>query len=77
MDYIALDNLYSFYQPKGILVVVVDNKIYNVTDLVNTHSGGKNAMMLYLYRDATSYFHSFHSKSSFEILTQYLIGFII
>jgi len=48
--------------------VVLDGKIYDVTDFLNDHPGGKGAIMLYAGKDATKEFLMLHKPS---IITRY------
>lgn len=73
-DYIELDRLYTYYHSKNKLVVVIDDKIYDVTEF--KHPGGKHVIVECLYSDITSCFHKFHPKSSIDKIKKYLIGFI-
>ncbi|WP_054840993.1 cytochrome b5 domain-containing protein [Thermococcus peptonophilus] len=42
--------------------VVIGNDVYNVTSLIDTHSGGKEAIIQYCGTNATDVFFSKHSQ---------------
>jgi len=48
--------------------VVLENKVYNVTDFLDDHPGGKGAILLYGGKDATKEFLMLHKP---EIITKY------
>lgn len=43
--------------------IVIDNKVYDVTNFLSVHPGGKRVMLPYAGKDATKVFHSFHAPS--------------
>lgn len=48
--------------------VILHNQVYNVTNFLNDHPGGKKAIMLYAGKDATTEFDMLHSK---DLLARY------
>lgn len=56
--------------------VVIGNDVYNVTSLIDTHSGGKEAIIQYCGTNATDVFFSKHSQGAYEVLQSYYIGSI-
>merc|ERR1712137_364517 len=49
--------------------VIIDDHVYNVTDFLPDHPGGKRAIMLYAGKDATEEFDMLHDR---KVLTKYL-----
>lgn len=54
--------------------VVLHGKVYDVTNFLNDHPGGKKAIMLYAGKDATTEFDMLHSK---DLLDRYGPDFLI
>ena len=43
--------------------VIIENHVYNVTDFLEDHPGGKRAILMYAGKDATKEFKMLHNKS--------------
>tara|TARA_Y100000816_G_C26004788_1_gene525097 strand:- start:84 stop:332 length:249 start_codon:yes stop_codon:yes gene_type:complete len=43
--------------------VIIKNEVYNVTDFLDEHPGGKKAIMLYAGKDATEEYEMIHNPS--------------
>ena len=56
--------------------VVIGNDVYNVTSLIDTHSGGREAIIQYCGTNATDVFFSKHGQGAYEVLQSYYIGTI-
>ncbi len=56
--------------------VVIGNDVYNVTSLIDTHSGGRDAIIQYCGTNATDVFFSKHDQNAYEVLQSYYIGTI-
>ena len=55
--------------------VILNNNVYNVTDFLPDHPGGKNAILLYAGKDGTKEFNMLHKPSILKRYgKQYLIG---
>ena len=55
--------------------VILNNKVYDVTEFLPDHPGGKNAILLYGGKDGTKEFNMLHKPSILERYgKQYLIG---
>jgi len=59
--------------------IIVENKVYNVTDYLNLHPGGAGRITPYCGQDATQAFltkdgQGSHSQTAFQDLTQLYIG---
>jgi len=56
--------------------VVVEDGIYNVTSLIDTHPGGREAILKYCGTNATEVFFREHTQKDYEVLQTYYIGTI-
>lgn len=56
--------------------VLVDNKIYDVTDLISTHSGGVKTILAYAGKDVTHHVR-FHSKNMMNMLKPRFVGYLL
>ena len=56
--------------------VVIGNDVYNVTSLIDTHSGGREAIIQYCGTNATDVFFSKHDQNAYEVLQSYYLGTI-
>lgn len=56
-------------------LVVVDNRVYDLTDFVLVHPGGRGVILEAIGRDASLAFHgAAHSAAAARVLAQYAIG---
>eukprot|EP01026_Neomeris_dumetosa_P033057 TRINITY_DN2629_c0_g1_i4.p1 TRINITY_DN2629_c0_g1~~TRINITY_DN2629_c0_g1_i4.p1 ORF type:complete len:440 (-),score=5.12 TRINITY_DN2629_c0_g1_i4:61-1320(-) len=53
--------------------IVVNNKVYDVTEFVEEHPGGK-VIMEFAGKDASEMFETFHSKKAWQQLSEFYIG---
>ncbi|KAK4522560.1 hypothetical protein GAYE_PCTG10G0450 [Galdieria yellowstonensis] len=57
--------------------IVVEKKVYAVTDFLEDHPGGEDAILKVAGRDATEDFHGVgHSSLAWNMLQNYLVGFL-
>ena len=42
--------------------MAIDDNVYNVTDYMNKHPGGKEAILRYAGKDATEAFYQIHER---------------
>ena len=59
--------------------VIVDSKVYNLTDFLNYHSGGSAAILPYCGKDGTNAFNTkdgrgAHRSGDLNILASYYVG---
>ena len=55
--------------------IIIDNYVYDVTEFLDIHPGGKNMILMVAGKDATEYFHELHNgKILQEIGEKYIIG---
>lgn len=56
--------------------IAIDGQVYDVTDFIDRHPGGREMLLLAVGRDATNLFHSYHcfSDAPRKILQKYCIG---
>jgi len=55
--------------------IIIDNKVYNVTDFVPTHPGGDDIILENAGAIATEEFEKIgHSESAYELLSTFYIG---
>lgn len=59
--------------------IAVDGKVYDVTDFVDRHPGGKEILLLAVGRDATDLFVSYHpfTNTPRKVLEKYCIGKLV
>ena len=59
------------------LWIIIDHKVYDITEFANTHPGGKQLLYSVGGQDATEYFYELHRKEILlEIADEYNIGHI-
>lgn len=56
--------------------VVIGKDVYKVTPLIDTHSGGREAIISYCGTNATEVFFSKHKQGAYEVLQRYYVGSI-
>ncbi|CAM0140567.1 hypothetical protein VKS41_006586 [Umbelopsis sp. WA50703] len=57
--------------------VIVDGKVYNVTEFLSEHPGGKKILLKSCGKDATAQFKNFHNDSVLDSVAQpFLIGVV-
>ncbi|WP_297092368.1 cytochrome b5 domain-containing protein [Thermococcus sp.] len=54
--------------------VIVEDRAYNVTSLIDTHPGGREAILKYCGTNATEVFFLEHNQNDYEVLQAYYIG---
>jgi cytochrome b involved in lipid metabolism len=55
--------------------IIIKNKVYNITDYLDKHRGGKMLLLYYGGKDATTEFNRLnHTKKAQKILESYYIG---
>ena len=55
--------------------IIIDNYVYDVTEFLEIHPGGKNMILMVAGKDATEYFHELHNEKILkEIGEEYIIG---
>lgn len=72
-----------FYTKEEVLVhnnendcwIIINNKVYNITNYLTIHPGGKKILLQCAGKDATEYFKDIrHSKKAYKKLENYYIG---
>jgi len=73
----------NLYKKEEVLVhktvddcwIIINNKVYNITNYLTIHPGGKNILLQCAGKDCTEYFNSInHSKKAKKELEKYYIG---
>ncbi|KAI7863656.1 delta-6 fatty acid desaturase [Spinellus fusiger] len=54
--------------------VIIDKKVYDVTEFINEHPGGDRVLLTHIGKDATDVFHAMHPPSAYETLANYYTG---
>ena len=55
--------------------IIINNKVYNITDYLDKHRGGKKILLYYAGKDATIEFDEIrHTNNAKKILEKYYIG---
>ncbi len=68
-------NEIKLHNKKDDCWIVANNKVYDVTSLINKHPGGTNSIIKNAGKDCTRDY-DFHSKISRKIWKKYQIGII-
>jgi cytochrome b involved in lipid metabolism len=72
-----------FYTKEEVLVhnnendcwIIINNKVYNITNYLPLHPGGKKILLQCAGKDTTEYFKDIrHSKKAYQLLENYYIG---
>lgn len=59
-------------------LIVIQNKVYDVTEFMEVHPGGKQILMEQCGKDVTNMFNSVgHSKEALKLLETLQIGIIV
>ncbi|CAO1338915.1 unnamed protein product [Diamesa tonsa] len=73
---ITLDEVSEHYNSRDCWVVIYD-RVYDITKLLNVHPGGSDVLLDYAGRDGTLSFRGTgHSQESVDALKQYEIGIL-
>ncbi|OZJ03834.1 hypothetical protein BZG36_04302 [Bifiguratus adelaidae] len=54
--------------------IIIDDKVYDVTEFIHEHPGGYKVLSTHLGKDATDVFHAMHPASAYEVLANYYAG---
>ncbi len=55
--------------------IIIKNKVYNITNYLSLHPGGKKILLQFAGKDCTEYFNNInHSKRANKELEKYYIG---
>ncbi|KAI7902692.1 delta-6-fatty acid desaturase [Cokeromyces recurvatus] len=54
--------------------IIIDNKLYDVTEFIEDHPGGEAVLMTHIGKDASDVFHAMHPDTAYEILANYYAG---
>ena len=56
-------------------IIFVEKIVYDVTDFINKHPGGSNALLNEIGEECTVYFN-YHSKTGRKLWDKYKIGYL-
>ena len=73
METITKEELEKHNNPQD-LWLVIDNKVYDVTEYMNKHPGGKNSILKHAGTDATKVFYQIHEKYMLDDIKNIHIG---
>ena len=60
------------------MVLIIQNKVYNIEYFINNHPGGRTILMTFIGRDASSAFDDVgHSKASQKLLQALQCGIVV
>ena len=60
------------------LWIIIDHKVYDITEFANIHPGGKHLLYSVGGQDATDYFYELHRKEILlEVGDEYVIGTLV
>mmetsp|Transcript_40939 Transcript_40939/g.76669 ORF Transcript_40939/g.76669 Transcript_40939/m.76669 type:complete len:371 (+) Transcript_40939:230-1342(+) len=54
--------------------LIIDEKVYDVSDWISRHPGGEQILLMYAGTDATDVFKAFHHPREFKRLSAYHVG---
>ncbi|KAI8071373.1 delta-6-desaturase [Gongronella butleri] len=54
--------------------LIVDNKVYDITDFIADHPGGAQVISTHIGKDASDVFHAMHPESAYELLANCYVG---
>nr|AFD18732.1 delta-6 fatty acid desaturase [Rhizopus arrhizus] len=54
--------------------IIIDRKVYDVTEFVEDHPGGAQVLLAHVGKDASDVFHAMHPESAYEVLNNYFVG---
>ncbi|KAI9485643.1 MAG: delta-6-fatty acid desaturase [Benjaminiella poitrasii] len=54
--------------------IIIDSKLYDVTEFVEDHPGGEAVLLTHVGKDASDVFHAMHPDTAYEILANYYAG---
>ncbi|KAI9318584.1 delta-6-fatty acid desaturase [Dichotomocladium elegans] len=61
-------------KPDAKQYIIIDNKLYDVTDFIEGHPGGAAVLLTHVGKDASDVFHAMHPESAYELLADYYAG---
>ena len=74
-DEVALHNSDKDCCHRHLWWIIIKNRVYNITDYLDKHRGGKILLLHYGGKDATEEFNKLnHTKKAQKILESYYIG---
>lgn len=72
--YISLDDI-NYLRKQGYIIIISNNIVYNVTNLIHKHPGGRNSILNNIDKDNYNNFR-LHSIKSQKKWNDYKIGVI-
>jgi cytochrome b involved in lipid metabolism len=68
----------SLHNTENDIWIIIKQNVYDITDFINKHPGGKVILLSFGGQDVTDYFEELHKNEILnEIADQYKIGVII
>ena len=65
----------SLHNTENDAWIIINNSVYDITDFINQHPGGKDILLQLLGTDATNFFNELHHPSVLEEYAEnYKIG---
>ena len=65
----------SFHNSENDAWIVINNFVYDITDFINEHPGGKDILLQFIGTDASEFFNELHHPSILEDYAEnYKIG---
>ncbi|KAI7852381.1 delta-6-fatty acid desaturase [Circinella umbellata] len=61
-------------KPDARKYIIIDNKVYDVTEFVEDHPGGADVLLTHVGKDASDVFHAMHPESAYETLANCYTG---
>ncbi|KAI8988288.1 delta-6-fatty acid desaturase [Mycotypha africana] len=60
--------------PEAKKYIIIDNKLYDVTEFLVDHPGGQDVLLTHIGKDASDVFHAMHPNSAYETLANCYVG---
>lgn len=74
INYYTIEEVAKQTDPNHSLWMVIDDDVLNLTEFFEKHPGGQDVLRNFAGKDATTVFHSSHSKNAKQLAKSFIIG---
>jgi cytochrome b5 len=72
---IKFSDIEKIFKAQNKKVIIISDKLYDITDFMFEHPGGADVLDFYVFKDATNAFYEIgHSNDAEDLLKDFLIG---